>query len=251
MQVLCGTSLAVGSFGLQVWLAPYRQAEANVLKAAVDLQIFLTFLVSFVLRALDATPVSAAGLGLASFEPEFTQAPTISGGPAVFYGWILVGSLGLVLALAVGLTMSQLRRRRRWLASTARGAELQQLALQGDPAEERESAMPEDWRYSTAQLDPTGGELPPTAEMRRHGSSSRADEARQPLLPPAPAESANDPNAEQRGSEPSEDSTGGVPGEPEPEPTTAAAGRKQAAVELEEPQSAENPKLGQDPEPNA
>ena len=203
------------------------------------------------LRALDATHVSAARLGLASFEPEFTQAPTISGGPAVFYGWILVGSLGLVLALAVGLTMSQLRRRRRWLASTARGAELQQLALQGDPAEERESAMPEDWRYSTAQLDPTGGELPPTAEMRRHGSSSRADEARQPLLPPAPAESANAPNAEQRRPEPSEDSTGGVPGEPEPEPTTAAAGRKQAAVELEEPQSAENPKLGQDPEPNA
>eukprot|EP01051_Picozoa_sp_SAG22_P038909 SAG22_NODE_20204_length_267_cov_1.220238_1_plen_35_part_01 len=35
MQVLCGTSLAVASFGLQVWLAPYRQPEANVLKAAV------------------------------------------------------------------------------------------------------------------------------------------------------------------------------------------------------------------------
>ena len=33
LQVLCGTSLAVASFGMQLQLAPYRQPEANLLKA--------------------------------------------------------------------------------------------------------------------------------------------------------------------------------------------------------------------------
>lgn len=187
MQVLCGTSLAVGSFGLQVWLAPYRQPEANVLKAAVDLQIFLTFLVSFMLRALDATPASAGGLGLASFEPELTQEPTIRGGPAVFYGWVLVGSLGLVLALAAGLTMSQLQQRRRWLASTARGAELQQVAMHtGRTESDRDEALlADEQRDSVAQLlDPARvGDAPPAVEMlRRSSASTRWSEA---LGPPA------------------------------------------------------------------
>eukprot|EP01052_Picozoa_sp_SAG31_P059681 SAG31_NODE_18950_length_616_cov_6.752418_1_plen_88_part_10 len=86
------------------------------MKAAVDLQIFLTFLISFVLRALQATPSASFGLGLASFEPQFVQTP--HGGPAVFYGWVLVGSLVAVLALAVALTASQLWKRHRWLNST-------------------------------------------------------------------------------------------------------------------------------------
>ena len=32
LQVLCGTSLAVASFGMQLRLVPYRQPEANLLK---------------------------------------------------------------------------------------------------------------------------------------------------------------------------------------------------------------------------
>ena len=230
MQVLCGTSLAVGSFGLQVWLAPYRQPEANVLKAAVDLQIFLTFLVSFVLRALDATPASAAGLGLASFEPAFTQ---IQGGPAVFYGWVLVGSLGLVLALAVGLTMAQLQHRRRWLASTARGAELQQLAVQEDAdVDLREATIPgpgEERRQSTVQpVDPTSVASP---EMRRPSyAATRGGVLTQPLMPAAGGRST-------------------VAG-PAPAPEAATA-RVPAAVHVPAPEEAPMPGLEPEPEPES
>eukprot|EP01052_Picozoa_sp_SAG31_P021591 SAG31_NODE_1677_length_7533_cov_2.288054_4_plen_79_part_00 len=55
--MLCGTALSFASFGLQVRVAPYAKPSANVLKTAVEAQIFLTFLVSFVLRALDASQV--------------------------------------------------------------------------------------------------------------------------------------------------------------------------------------------------
>ena len=148
------------------------------------MQIFLTFLVSFVLRALDATPASAAGLGLASFEPAFTQ---VHGGPAVFYGWVLVGSLGLVLALALGLTMAQLQQRRRWLASTARGIELLQLAAHEELAVDQETvpaASGDQRRDSMAQLDPTTA-TPPPAEMRRPSSTATGrggDALTQPLM---------------------------------------------------------------------
>ena len=46
----------MGSLALQLRLAPYRAAEANLLKALVDGQIFLTFLISFVLCAAAPTP---------------------------------------------------------------------------------------------------------------------------------------------------------------------------------------------------
>ena len=55
-----GTTLAVGSLALQLRLAPYRAAEANLLKALVDGQIFLTFLISFVLCAAAPSPPSSA-----------------------------------------------------------------------------------------------------------------------------------------------------------------------------------------------
>lgn len=102
------------------------------MKASVDFQIFLTFLISFVLRALEATPSASSGLGLASFEPQFVQ--TSDGGPAVFYGWVLVGSLAAVLVLAVALTTSQLYRRHRWLKRTMEGAELQLFHRDSQPA---------------------------------------------------------------------------------------------------------------------
>ena len=53
-QVLCGCCVAVSSLAMQLQLAPYREPEANLLKALVDGQIFLTFLISFILRVLAA-----------------------------------------------------------------------------------------------------------------------------------------------------------------------------------------------------
>jgi hypothetical protein len=38
-QVLCGCCVAVGSLVLQLQLVPYRELEANVLKALVDGQV--------------------------------------------------------------------------------------------------------------------------------------------------------------------------------------------------------------------
>ena len=51
-QVFCGCALAFVSSGLQLRLLPYREPEANVLKTLVDGQLFLTFLMSFILRVL-------------------------------------------------------------------------------------------------------------------------------------------------------------------------------------------------------
>ena len=47
-QVFTGCTVAFCSFGLQLLLQPYRENEANALKALVDMQSFLTFLVSLV-----------------------------------------------------------------------------------------------------------------------------------------------------------------------------------------------------------
>ena len=51
-QVLVGCTLAFASFGLQQRVQPYCEPEANTLKALVDAQIFVTFLISFILRVL-------------------------------------------------------------------------------------------------------------------------------------------------------------------------------------------------------
>jgi Leucine-rich repeat (LRR) protein len=106
LQVLCGTAVAVGSFAIQLLLWPYRQTESNLLKAAVDIQIFLTFLISFILRALGA---GGSGGGLAAYEPLQTE----------FYGWLLLASIAAVVVLAVILTSWQWMTNRRWKASMA------------------------------------------------------------------------------------------------------------------------------------
>merc|ERR1712159_560030 len=49
-QVLCGCILSFGSCITQVWVWPYVEPEANILKAMVEMQIFATFLISFILR---------------------------------------------------------------------------------------------------------------------------------------------------------------------------------------------------------
>ena len=77
------------------------------------------------MRALDATPASAGTLGLATFEPSFTQEPRFAGGPKPFYGMLLVTSLVMLLALVVGLTAKQAFARQRWLATVTAEAHLQ------------------------------------------------------------------------------------------------------------------------------
>jgi hypothetical protein len=91
-QVLCGCSVAVASLAMQLTLLPYREPEANVLKAMVDAQIFVTFLISFILRVLN------------SDDGEFDLYEPVG---APFYGWLLLGSMGLVVATGIGLTARQ------------------------------------------------------------------------------------------------------------------------------------------------
>ena len=95
-QVFFGCVLAFCSFGMQLWLQPYREAEANRLKMLVDTQIFLTFLLSFILRVLPSDTEN-------SLEPF---------GPS-FYGWVLVVSLLALCGSALALTLALIRRRRR------------------------------------------------------------------------------------------------------------------------------------------
>ena len=99
-QVLLGCCLAFGSFGLQVRLMPYRERSANVLKTAAELVLFLTFLISFILRVLPR---------IEAYEP--LTADT--------YGWVLVAAFGSFVALAVGLTAKQNWERRRFRSGLA------------------------------------------------------------------------------------------------------------------------------------
>ena len=99
-QVLLGCCLAFGSFGLQVRLMPYRERSANVLKTAAELVLFLTFLISFILRVLPR---------IEAYEP--LSADT--------YGWVLVAAFGSFVALAVGLTAKQNWERRRFRSGLA------------------------------------------------------------------------------------------------------------------------------------
>eukprot|EP01045_Picozoa_sp_COSAG04_P030739 COSAG04_NODE_5442_length_1619_cov_1.356579_2_plen_65_part_01 len=45
-QVLVGCGLACASFGMQFYVRPYKEPESNLLKALVEAQIFITFLIS-------------------------------------------------------------------------------------------------------------------------------------------------------------------------------------------------------------
>ena len=87
-QVFCGCALAFVSSGLQLRLLPYREPEANVLKTLVDGQLFLTFLLSFLLRVLPR-------LQLTTYEPLGAE----------FYGWTLLLSVGGLLVAAVVLPL--------------------------------------------------------------------------------------------------------------------------------------------------
>ena len=92
-QCFMGSLVAFASFGVQQYVLPYREPESNVLKALVDTQLFLTFLISFIVRVLPE---------LRSEEPF----------DADVYGWLMVLSMGLLVCAAVVLTVRQARRRR-------------------------------------------------------------------------------------------------------------------------------------------
>ena len=98
-QCFCGSAIAFASFGVQQRLQPYREPESNILKALVDAQLFLAFLVSFILRMLDAPDFAA----LEPFDKET-------------YGLLLVCSMALLVCAALALTAMQIARRQKFRA---------------------------------------------------------------------------------------------------------------------------------------
>jgi hypothetical protein len=92
-QCFCGCAISFASFGVQQWLRPYREHESNVLKALVDTQLFLTFLISFILRVL----------------PEINSSEPFG---KEFYGYLLLSTMVGLVGCAIGLTFVQVRRRR-------------------------------------------------------------------------------------------------------------------------------------------
>ena len=103
-QVFCGCVLAFGSCAAQIKVAPYAEPASNVLKALVEAQIFVAFLISFILRVLPA---------IRSSEPV----------SAVAYGWVLVVTLSGLLVTSVGLTAHQILRRHRGRRYDSTGGE--------------------------------------------------------------------------------------------------------------------------------
>ena len=103
-QVLVGCCISFASFGVHVRLLPYREAEANLLKVCAEAVLFLTFLISFILRVLPRVEM---------YEPVGAEA----------YGYLLLSAFGVFAALFVALIARQIYRRRRFqqgLAAFAR-----------------------------------------------------------------------------------------------------------------------------------
>eukprot|EP01046_Picozoa_sp_COSAG06_P040051 COSAG06_NODE_4805_length_3940_cov_25.637594_2_plen_845_part_00 len=109
-QCCFGCGIAFASFGLQQWLRPYRELTSNVLKALVDTQLFLMFLMSFILRVLPHIDSSEP------FDKEV-------------YGWVLLCSMVALLCCAVGLTVVQIHRRHRFKARLLEKGQLGALDL--------------------------------------------------------------------------------------------------------------------------
>lgn len=112
-QCFCGSSIAFVSFGLQQWLRPYREWESNVLKALVDTQLFLTFMISFILRVLP---------DIDSSEPFGEEV----------YGWMLLCSMLLLICGTISLTFMQIHRHLRFKA---------QLLQLGDASSDRSADL--------------------------------------------------------------------------------------------------------------
>ena len=99
VQVLFGCCLAIASLVLQLVLKPYKDPEANWLKAVVDIQLMITFLISFILRVL---PLSDSNREVEMYEPFKTEAEATK-----VYGWLLIGSLIAVIFFAMAMMLRQ------------------------------------------------------------------------------------------------------------------------------------------------
>jgi hypothetical protein len=112
-QVMIGCSISLMFYGVHQRVQPYVKPEANVLKALVEGQIFLTFLISFILR-------------VKNIETERL-------GPS-FYGIVLMVSLTLVVLAAVALAAAPVWRKLRFRSRLLEGVEFASLATtSGDP----------------------------------------------------------------------------------------------------------------------
>ena len=101
-MLFCGCCLAFVSLALQMHVCPYFEPESNLLKACAEGVLFLTFLISFILRVMP---------GIETYEPWGHEA----------YGWVLVGAFSLYLITAVSLTAKQIAGRRRFRAQLLEG----------------------------------------------------------------------------------------------------------------------------------
>ena len=93
-QVFLGCVVAFCSFSMQLHLHPYRERESNYLKILVDTQIFLTFMLSFIIRVLPS-------IQLEPFDSRF-------------YAITLLFSVAALFSFAVGLTAYQLYRKHKF-----------------------------------------------------------------------------------------------------------------------------------------
>ena len=104
-QIFFGCLVSSMAIGVQLYLKPYRDPEANMLKTVVDAHILLTFLTSFMLRVLNDDTIQ-------SFEPL----------QAEFYGWILVLSMFILCLAGVALTGLQVFKHIRFRSQLVRTA---------------------------------------------------------------------------------------------------------------------------------
>ena len=93
--MLAGCGIASCSFGVHVRLVPYRETDSNLLKLAAEALIFMTFLISFVLRVLPR---------IETFELLNAES----------YDYVLLGAFAAFAALFVGLVTRQVYRHRRF-----------------------------------------------------------------------------------------------------------------------------------------
>ena len=91
-QVLAGCTLSVTALCYQMYLCPYVNSEANLLKTLAEIVIFFTFLIAFILRVLPHVQ---------DYEPL----------AATFYGNLLLAIVGAFMVIAISLTTRQIMRR--------------------------------------------------------------------------------------------------------------------------------------------
>ena len=130
-QVFCGTCVAFVSFGCQMSLQPYRNMESNLLKAAVDAQLFLAFLLSFILRVLLTGQSN-------NYEPLNREQ----------FGRIFIGSMCCLLLAFVGLTGAQVFRQKSFRSGLVEAASVgfsqgELDAAESAPAEGTSTTTPE------------------------------------------------------------------------------------------------------------